>query len=318
VTTEEFCQQYAKDKIIFETWANYVLEKILSQIPNADKILKITPTYRIKDLDSLIAKAFYRNKNYSNPYDDITDKVGMRFVVLLEDDIKTISNIVEHETTWTHSKDRDYEKERNNEPVSFNYQSMHYIVRSTILNYNGIDIPQNIPCEIQIRTLLQHAYSELTHDRVYKNDFDPTKQVQRIVARSMAFLETTDEYFQKVSAEMDNLPIFKLYELLKKQFFSAIQDDKKNISKVNIFILQAYSEIVDDDFVSKITSNIATFDPYVQSNISSSILNCQPIIYFIYYMSCKAKAQLIHKWPLSKEELRPFLTQMGVSMDDRI
>ena len=36
--------------------------------------------------------------------------------------------------------------------------------------YNGHTIEKDTPCEIQIRTLEQHAYAELSHDYVYKKE----------------------------------------------------------------------------------------------------------------------------------------------------
>ena len=38
----------------------------------------------------MLQKAFYRGKDYRSPYEDIEDKVGLRFVVLLTEDIRTI------------------------------------------------------------------------------------------------------------------------------------------------------------------------------------------------------------------------------------
>ncbi|MCV5435110.1 (p)ppGpp synthetase, partial [Escherichia coli] len=75
-------------------------------------ILKIEPSYRLKDISSLIEKAFYRSKNYQNPYKEITDKVGVRFVVLLTDDIPIIKEIIENFNLWEYSEDRDFIKEK--------------------------------------------------------------------------------------------------------------------------------------------------------------------------------------------------------------
>ncbi|RWP54341.1 MAG: hypothetical protein EOR07_34055 [Mesorhizobium sp.] len=36
------------------------------------------------------------------------------------------------------------------------------------LTFDGETIAAGTPCEIQVRTILQHAYSQLTHDTIYK------------------------------------------------------------------------------------------------------------------------------------------------------
>lgn len=317
MTESEFKKKYEEEKYIFDAWGKFVINKILDELKkdktDPDKLLKIVSSPRVKDTESILAKAFYRNKNYKNPYEDITDKVGVRFVALLDEDIKKICNIIDSVDEWSASKDRDYEKERSDEPLNFDYQSMHYIVISkNNINYEGVIIPTKTPCEIQVRTLLQHAYSELTHDRIYKSDFDPTAKIKRTVARSMAFLETTDEYFQEVSNGMMELPVFILYELLKKKLSSSI-GICPDVSKVNIHILQAYLHLINLGKFSEPTI-FDDFDKAVKFNNGKTFLNSQPIIYFIYYMCNNHKEDLISKWPYTIDELRPFCIQLGISI----
>ena len=62
---------------------------------NLDSFLKLPAKHRLKDDKSLIDKAFYRaDKQYRDPYREIEDKVGARFVVLLIEDIKDICKIL--------------------------------------------------------------------------------------------------------------------------------------------------------------------------------------------------------------------------------
>lgn len=318
MTEIEFLKKYESEKHLFEAWGNFVSKKIVEALNSngidGSRFLKINALTRLKAPNSLIAKAFYRNKNYKNPYDDITDKVGIRFVVLLDEDVQKLCSIIEDISEWTHSKDRDYESERVDEPLSFNYQSMHYIVKSkNSIDFQDVTIPSNIPCEIQVRTLLQHAYSELTHDRVYKTPFDPTSEIKRTLAKSMALLETTDEYFEKISNLMLNLPIFKLYNQLREKF-STINPEFEDGSKVNIHILGAYCNFINSHNFSD--SNIFNeFDEVVKLNIDKTYLNNQPVIYFIYYMCSRYKNIFKKNWIYTREELRPYFTHLGASLD---
>lgn len=315
--TAEFRQKFKSQIDIFEAWGNFVVEKITDKIKSGDSksstFLKMEPSIRIKDMDSLIAKAFYRNKKYKNPYEDITDKVGVRFIVLLEENVKILCSIIENIDTWSCSKDKDYEIERANEPLLFNYQSMHYVVKTKYnIKFNNITIPINTPCEIQIRTILQHAYSELTHDRIYKSSIDPTSEVKRVVAKSMAFLETTDEYFQKVDKIMFELPIFKLYDILKSKFFT-IDSNFQNGSKVNLHILYAYCDFINSNKLNN-SKIFDEFDKIVQSSQNKTYLNNQPIIYFIYYMCTYNKNTFMKNWVYTEDEALPYFTQLGISL----
>nr|WP_249804714.1 MULTISPECIES: hypothetical protein [unclassified Bradyrhizobium] len=65
-------------------------------------------------------------------------------------------------------------------PYEFRYQSVHYIVRSRgDQKLDGQNITAGTPCEVQIRTLLQHAHSELTHDTIYKPSVKGTPAIAR-------------------------------------------------------------------------------------------------------------------------------------------
>jgi putative GTP pyrophosphokinase len=86
MTETEFLEKYEQEKPLYNLYGKYLKETILKKAKSSgfdDHNFIIEPSYRTKDNDSIITKAFYRNKNYSDPYNDITDKVGLRFVLLM-------------------------------------------------------------------------------------------------------------------------------------------------------------------------------------------------------------------------------------------
>jgi hypothetical protein len=105
---------------------------------------------------------------------------------------------------WTRSKDRDPLGEQKDKPKHFDYQSVHYIVRAADdMDFDGVQVPAGMPCEVQIRTLLQHAYAELVHDKFYKGVGHIPPSADRLVARSMALMESTDDMFVQAVRELD-------------------------------------------------------------------------------------------------------------------
>lgn len=313
MTQEEFISKYEEEKLLYEAWGNYILETISSQVK--DISFQIEPKVRLKDTESLIGKAFYRGKNYTDPYSEITDKVGLRFVLLLGSEISIIDEIINKSSDWCASKDRDFERERLDEPLAFDYQSMHYILTSkSKIEINNLEIPIGITCELQIRTLLQHAYSELSHSRIYKPSFDPTAKVKRVVAKSMALLETTDEYFEEVNSQMNKIVAFTLLDKLSK-LLEETMEHKINVStEANYYIMDAFSLELENNIF--LISNIAEFSEIVKNNFNKTFLNTQPIIFFIYFMIINYKETLLSKWSLTREELRPLFNQLGVSIND--
>jgi hypothetical protein len=150
----------------------------------------------------------------------------MRFVVLLTADIKKVGEVIEagvRQGFWEASKDRDYEKERLDKPLEFSYQSVHYVLRAKAgIVHQGYNIPEGASSEVQIRTLLQHAHSELTHDTLYKPKTTAQSEVKRTVAKSMALIEATDEFFEKAIKDLDEAacPGRELLEFLAKLYES--------------------------------------------------------------------------------------------------
>lgn len=183
--------------------AKTVSEKVFEAIGNErfSTFFKIPPTFRVKGVDSAIAKL--AKKGYEDPVSQMTDLVGARFVVLLKSDIAVVENAIAAHTGWTLSQERDPTFEVSQDPNVFDYQSTHYLVRSIEDRViDGVNVPAETTCEIQIRTLLQHAYAELVHDNVYKPEGHVPVEAKRLIARCMALMETTDEMFCSALEEL--------------------------------------------------------------------------------------------------------------------
>ncbi|RAH17862.1 RelA/SpoT domain-containing protein, partial [Vibrio vulnificus] len=144
MSKETFLEQWLNDKPMYEAWGKFVTSKILEQLVskgyNVSSYLKQPAIPRVKEDDSLIDKAFYRpGKEYSDPYNDIEDKVGVRFVVLLLEQIEEINSIVTSSNDWIHKECRHFENERSKDPLIFTYQSVHYVVRaSRDISFEGL------------------------------------------------------------------------------------------------------------------------------------------------------------------------------------
>ncbi len=327
MTEKELIQIFDNDKPKYLAWGRFLQsslnESIKTELGSENKFndfIKIHFPPRLKNNESLISKAFYRNKNYSNPYNDITDKVGFRYVVLLVEHIKLIQRIVETNESWSYSKDRDFEEERNNNPLVFNYQSVHYILKNKkTFNFEKTEIPEGIACEVQIRTLLQHAYSELTHDTIYKPRSSTSHNVLRAVARSMALIETTDQIFEEVNMTLKkaNNSITIFFNSLSNLYSTF---NKPNIEpKMNYFILDSYREQIEEIKFSDIENFI--YDNNFLGNIIKekfelSLLYKQPVLLFIYYLIKKKRNICKTKWPLTASELRPMFTDLGIAFEN--
>lgn len=323
----EFLNRFHQDKPMLKAWGNYVTDMIKSSLemeyPDLySKMLQIPPAARLKTDDSIIQKAFYRGKNYEDPYDCITDKVGTRFVVLTENDVSLVAGIVEQRDHWSYSRDRDYEDERSKNPLLFTYQSIHFILRNREnVFYKGITIPDNTPCEVQIRTLLQHAYCELSHDLIYKPGVGASPQVQRLMARSMALIETTDDMFIKALNEMKQTerPLGAFATGLRSLYSDKL--GKLNYEyKLNSIILDSYKPITDALDIEEIrnfyndTNNEFILEQIKEKN--RELFFRQPVALLLYYLVKNREYLVKSYWPITDMILRKIFIDLGIAFDN--
>lgn len=150
-------------------------------------------TGRIKTLESFIEKV--QRKKYRDPFQDNEDFVGIRIVVYYPRDILTIQEIIDTEFDLQNKIDKVYELQVN----EFGYRSQHAIVRIkrewlATPNYRGLE---NLKIEFQVRTILMHAWAEISHKLSYKSTNEiPTRDLERELSLLSASLENSDRQLQ--------------------------------------------------------------------------------------------------------------------------
>ncbi|MDR2982919.1 MAG: RelA/SpoT domain-containing protein [Puniceicoccales bacterium] len=297
------------------------LQKKLGSNEEVEKFLKIPPKPRIKTVDSFLEKALLR-KPKPDPLNDITDQVGVRFVVLLLENIDTIGSIIQH-GNWSWSKDRDHEKERLEKPDYFAYQSDHYIIRCREeIDYNGIKIPANTPCEIQIRTILQHAYAEMAHGCDYKPSIDlPTEEklkIKRSLAKGSALIETTDDVFKEIKNRLTNYSA-SITALI--QHSAQIYRDKTDL---NTNISTRFTEITVDTYreiflnltceqLSTWTANHTHLIDALLAKRESSVFYRDPAIVLLSWLVYNYPSTIPITWPVDISILEDLYTTLGIS-----
>lgn len=323
MTADEFLERWVAERPMYEAWGKFVAERITEEIRplvaplSTDLFIRIPVKTRLKSDGSFLTKAFYRpEKKYLDPFQQITDKVGVRFVVLLDSAVKIICNAIERCSKWISSKDKDYEEEQAKEPYLFKYQSVHYVVRcSGTLSVMNETIFVDSPCEVQVRTLLQHAHSELTHDTIYKPSVIQTPDMQRAAAKSMALLEATGDYFEQLVDKISNAvgPSRKLTEDLTGVYRESIGQEP-DPTRVEGLLNEAYAPLVGEaavDAVKELLARKTFVKARIKDRARTKLLFRQPSILMVYAMVSKRPMDAWTAWPLTSAELRPIYTDLG-------
>ena len=145
---------------------------------------------RIKGYDSLAGKLELKGHKYKS-LADITDILGMRVITFYIDDVDKVASAVER--LFTIDWDNTVDKRKIHEIDSFGYLSLHYICSLP-------DFPFRF--EIQMRTLLQHAWANMDHDTGYKSGVEIPKGYLRNMSRLAGMLELVDDEFSKIRIEL--------------------------------------------------------------------------------------------------------------------
>src|SRR4051794_28129152 len=124
---------------------------------------------RAKSIASFAEKAARKAHKYDDPVHQLTDLCGARVVTSTTDELKAMCGFIEQSFVidWANSVDAGT-RLRDEE---FGYQSVHYIVQVAMSEILGVAVPLDKigqrKAEIQIRTVTQHAWASITHDRLY-------------------------------------------------------------------------------------------------------------------------------------------------------
>ncbi|MFH0785214.1 MAG: RelA/SpoT domain-containing protein [Pseudomonadota bacterium] len=173
---------------------NELCKVIMATLSNATRTIPGNPIVhgQVKEIDSFVEKFVRKDAKYHTPAWQLTDLCGVRAILLSKDTIPAVQQFIESSFLVTEKEDTAGRLDK----TAFGYQSMHSIValdpakgdvyqnacgkivsrklfasrssaEATAANLNPGPI---FKAEIQVRTLLQHAWSGAVHDNIYKTD----------------------------------------------------------------------------------------------------------------------------------------------------
>lgn len=323
----ELLERWRRELPMYEAWGAFVSATLTAAVAreispaDVELFFRIPLKHRTKEEGSLLTKAFHRGKPYTNPYEEIEDKVGVRIVVLFSEDIRTVERAILECGQWTAAKARDFEEERASRPFEFDYQSLHYVVRSKgAISGAGVSIAAGIPCEIQVRTILQHAYSELTHDTIYKPSVQAKPEIKRAAAKSMALIEATDDYFSQVRGRLllAQEPGQQISSAVDRKYreFTGLEPE---ISPLNTLIIDYYKQWAREGFDSELAAFLvekAFLADFIRERASSDLLYRQPSVLLVYWTIKQAPRAAAVNGPLSNDNLAPMYGDLGERLPD--
>lgn len=174
---------------------------------------------RIKDENSLLEK--FTRKGYEAQIENIDDLCGIRVICYYQTDIDITCKLIDDEFDVISKQDKQDELDDN----KFGYRSFHYVVKlkNEWLTHPAARGLDGLKAEIQVRTMLMHTWSAISHKLLYKRASDVPPQLRRKLNRLSALIELADEQFDAI----------KDMKIEYKNDFSRLDQDFSDLDELN-------------------------------------------------------------------------------------
>jgi len=215
-------------------------------------------SYRTKDLQSFLEKI--QRKKYNDPFKDITDLAGVRVVCLYPSDLARIEKLITREFDLIEKVD----KYKENSSDLFGYMAVHFLVKLGE-EFSGAryDNLKNLVCEIQTRTVLQHAWALLDQHLVYKTKSSVPEELRRRINDLSKVLEDADRQFERIRQE--RATYIRALQMSKSD--DAFWEQEVNLDSFRVFCERAFPEAPRDEDVHTFNRIIKWLDSTHYSNI---------------------------------------------------
>lgn len=161
---------------------------------------------RAKSLESFAEKICRPGKHYRDPLREMPDLCGVRVIAHTLDQVHTLAEVVAREFIVDQAQTEDTQARLDSH--AFGYVSRHFLLQFKEppviagLDEAGRRALADFKFELQLRTIAQHAWADVSHELGYKNEFRLPRRWQRELARLAALLEQCDQGFLAVKNAM--------------------------------------------------------------------------------------------------------------------
>jgi predicted RNase H-like nuclease/ppGpp synthetase/RelA/SpoT-type nucleotidyltranferase len=162
----------------------------------------LSVTGRTKTIASFAEKARRTRDGvplYTDPLREITDTIGIRVITYVHSDVSAVADLLGDQVVV--KDDRDMGQETAQEG-RFGYASRHLLIAPDAARegHPAYDMLRGRTAQVQIRTVLQHAWAEFEHDIRYKGTMpdEHARDFDRRFTLAAGLLELADREFSTI------------------------------------------------------------------------------------------------------------------------
>ncbi len=136
---------------------------------------------------------------YADPLRDITDTIGIRVITYVHSDVAAVADLLHDQVVVKDDRDMGQETAQQGR---FGYASRHLLIGLDAARegHPSYDLMQGHTAQVQIRTVLQHAWAEFEHDIRYKGEMpdEHARDFDRRFTLAAGLLELADREFSTI------------------------------------------------------------------------------------------------------------------------
>lgn len=192
-------QEYTALRAKFQTLCNEVVRQIEHSIDNKGIKLAVPIQSRAKTVISVLEKVRSGRFSIKKSVLEFQDLAGIRIITLFRRDAVLAESIVDE----LFDVKKKYNLAEKLTASEFGYLSTHMIctLKSEWTNLPTMSGLKELTFEVQVRTLSQHSWAEVSKTFNYKHEENVPQPVLRSINRISALLETVDLEFERLLDE---------------------------------------------------------------------------------------------------------------------
>lgn len=323
---EKARQRWAAERPRYEAFGELVAQRLRESLQPIGVWFHVDA--RAKTIDSLVKKLLTKQHH---TFESLPDKVGARVIIRYRDDVDKVVERVR--TVFDSDEPEDKEKLLGTDRVG--YLSIHLDnVRLRQHDGDATKFPPSIFWgELQVRTLAQHLWSEMSHYTVYKNEemiaqLDP--DVRRRVSLMAGQLEISDREFDRLNMELSARTTVRLLQMLEQHYYT-VASQRPNL-ELSVEVLDALMPLVPQEDIGAFAAKLGEFLTAKRSVIEKVYEKArelgtedpetpaflfQPEVLLIYNLLTSARDRTRKVWNENypDRELERIANAFGVSLD---
>jgi ppGpp synthetase/RelA/SpoT-type nucleotidyltranferase len=181
---------------------DHAVYELLNRLLHSENLRAHSVTFRTKSKDSTRRKLLTRPDGAGLGPCDLHDFLGLRVITYFADTVDQVGQLIEREFSIDRANSVD--KRAALDPDRFGYMSLHYVASMSNARVQLAEYRQfsGLQFEVQIRSILQHAWAEIEHDLGYKSEKGIPRQVRRRFSALAGLLEIGDSQFIDLRTEL--------------------------------------------------------------------------------------------------------------------